>query len=87
MAIHEDGTMDVLVDGRSERRRYSINVDAPFENRYIARVQSKYAPELREGEEAMYMLDSDTPVIVCKPIPIVDRSYDDPFFNRSFDDL
>ncbi len=62
--IHENGTMDVRVDGKIERRRYSIDREAPFTNRYIERVQTKYKPELREGEEAFFSLGDDIPTIV-----------------------
>ena len=44
MAIHDNGTMDVRVGDNIERRRYSINLDAPFSNRYLDRMQTKYQP-------------------------------------------
>ena len=64
MAVHDNGTMDVRVNDSIERRRYSINVDAPFSNRYLDRMQTKYQPELRDGEEAFFCFGDDIPTIV-----------------------
>ena len=62
--IYDNGTMDVRVNGQIERRRYSINCEAPFTNRYLDRMQTKYQPELRDGEEAFFSLGDDIPTIV-----------------------
>jgi hypothetical protein len=64
MAVHDNGTMDVRVNDSIERRRYSINVDAPFSNRYLDRMQTKYQPELRDGDEAFFCIGDDIPTIV-----------------------
>ena len=64
--IHEDGTMDVRIDGKIVRRRYSIDRNAPFSNTYITRMQTKYKPELRDGEEAIFTLSDDVPTIVSR---------------------
>lgn len=69
MAVHEDGTMDVRVDDKPERRRYSINVDSGFSNRYLERMQSKYEPELRDGEEVFWSIGDDIPTIVTVRAP------------------
>jgi len=72
--IHEDGTMDVNVGDKTERRRYSINQgNTSFRYRYLDRVQTMYAPELQPGEDFFYTADSDVPVVVKAPI--------DPFEN------
>lgn len=76
--IYENGTMDVEIDGKIERRRFTINRDAPFTNEYIKRVHTKYQPELREGEEAVFYLGSDVPTIVSRPVDNY-RSEENPF--------
>lgn len=72
MAVYENGTMDVRVDGNIERRRYSINADAPFSNRYMERMQTKYQPELRDGEECFFTIADDIPTIVACRCPDTD---------------
>lgn len=67
--IYEDGTMDVRIDGKIVRRRYSIDRNAPFSNTYITRMQTKYKPELRDGEEAIFTLSDDIPTIVTQRCP------------------
>ena len=67
--IYENGTMDVEVDGKIERRRFTINFDALFTNEYIKRIQTKYQPELHEGERAVFSVGSDIPHIVQERIP------------------
>ena len=67
--IYDNGTMDVRIDGKVERRRYSINCEAPFSNRYMERMQTKYQPELRDGEEAFWMCGDDIPTIVKTQCP------------------
>jgi len=55
--IHADGTMDVLVDGNLEQRKYQM----AFYYIEIARISSREAyrhnraePDLKEGEEVFY---------------------------------
>lgn len=54
--IHEDGTMDVMVDGQVVRRRYSVDTTAGFGQRY--------EPETYDGEMAMWTVSSDVPTII-----------------------
>lgn len=65
--IHADGTMDVNVNGKVERRKYSINRDAEFNNRYFARIQSRYMPETTGNERVFWTHTSDVPTIVQGP--------------------
>lgn len=66
--IYENGTMDVRVDGKIERRRYSINVGIEPSNRYMQRVQ-RYEPELKPGEQCLYSITDDIPTIVTVSCP------------------
>ena len=54
--IHEDGTMDVMVDGRVVRRRYSVDITAGF--------GQQYEPDTYDGEMVMWTVSSDVPTDV-----------------------
>lgn len=84
MAVHDNGTMDVRVGDNIERRRYSINVNAPFSNRYLDRMQNKYEPELRDGEEAFFSIGDDIPTIVVTHAPCQTESHDLQFTGDEF---
>lgn len=66
--IYDNGTMDVMVDGKIERRRYSINVAIEPSNRYMQRVQ-RYEPDLQPNEQCFYTHTSDIPTIVTMHSP------------------
>lgn len=53
--IHEDGTMDVMVEGQVVRRRYSVDTTAGF---------ARYEPEAYDGEMVMWTVSSDVPTII-----------------------
>lgn len=53
--IHEDGTMDVMVDGQVVRRRYSVDTTMGF---------GWYEPETYDGEMVMWTVSSDVPTII-----------------------
>ena len=60
-------TMEVLVDGNIERRKYSINLSrrALFaKNSRVSEQTAQMEPELRDGEQAVYMLGDPIPVII-----------------------
>lgn len=82
MTVFDNGYMEVSVDGRIERRRYSINRDVPMSNRMHDRLL-RYEPQLNEGERAIYSLGSDIPTIVQGPYqaPI---EFDDTFSRSEF---
>lgn len=84
MAVHDNGTMDVRIDGKIERRRFSVNRDAPFTNRYLDRMQTKYEPELRDGEEAFFSIGDDIPTIVVTHAPCQTESHDLQFTGDEF---
>ena len=68
MAVYENGKMDVLVGHEVVQREYTINKEAPFTNRYVARVQCKYVPFTHDNEEVVWVMGSDIPYIVQRPV-------------------
>jgi len=57
MALHDDGTMDVLVDGVTERRPYTVNFPG-------GGVLPRYDPEVRDGERLVRSIGCTTPVVI-----------------------
>lgn len=64
MALHDDGTMDVEVGGRIERRRYSVvSGGVSIGGRRVPGLDC-YEPELHDGEVCMWAIGSLIPIIV-----------------------
>lgn len=63
MAIHEDGTMDVKVDGKMERRRYSINHSGPDLMGRSIPAFDQYEPETRDDEMVMRTISGDVFIV------------------------
>ena len=63
MAIHEDGTMDVKVDGKLERRRYSINRGGHDLMGRSIPLFDQYEPETRDGEMVMRTICGDVFIV------------------------
>lgn len=62
MALHDDGTMDVLVGGVTERRPYTVNFPG-------GGVLPQYDPEVRDGEQLVRSIGSLVPTIVQAQAP------------------
>lgn len=59
--IHDDGIMDVMMEGQVVRRRFSINVASDL----LGRPQpTTYEPEIYDGEMVMWSVGSDIPTII-----------------------
>lgn len=60
MAVHTDGTMDVLVNGKLERRGYTANYDTPpgFMQ------QTREVPLHAADEEVIWTMGGDIPRII-----------------------
>lgn len=59
MTVHADGTMDVLIDGKTERRTYHVRKDIDPRVSWV-----EYVPDLREGEHLVMTLGSPIPTII-----------------------
>lgn len=62
MAIHEDGTMDVRIDGKLERRRY--HVECGGTDLMGRGVLPMHEPETYDGEIVMRTIGDITPTII-----------------------
>lgn len=63
MAIHEDGTMDVKVDGKMERRRYFINRSGHDLMGRSIPAFGQYEPETRDDERVMRTISGDVFIV------------------------
>ena len=59
MTVYNDGTMDVMIGGKVERRTYTIRRDIDPRVSWV-----EYIPDLREGEHLVTTLGSPIPTIV-----------------------
>lgn len=82
--IKEHGQMEVLVDGKIELRRYTINNAVPYSTRYLERFQ-KFEPEVSEGESFEWVVGSDIPIIVKAGFPLLRDEPDAPPFPSTGD--
>lgn len=64
--IYDDGTMDVYIDGKLERRRYSHTERSLdwMPNPMNGLRPSLDYPELLDGEQAVFVLTEDIPRII-----------------------
>jgi len=65
MAIHDDGTMDVNIDGKIERRKYVVTPSGPWPLPHRERCE----PELNDGEHLWHIAGEDVPQIVKANYP------------------
>lgn len=62
MAIHEDGTMDVWIDGKLQRRRYHVQcAGTDLMGRCLLPM---HEPETYDGEMVMRTIGDITPTII-----------------------
>lgn len=60
--LHDDGTMDVEIDGRIERRRFTMQM--PPLGALYGSALAQPEPELRAGERAVWGIGDDKPIII-----------------------
>lgn len=62
--IHDDGTMDVMHNGKVERRKFTVVLDHYGAKLPLIGRITKYEPDLAPDEQVCYFVGQEVPVII-----------------------